>query len=158
MKVVLTITAIMIFQIHLFGQHRIDSLVGEWKLEKYFSPEKNTEVKTSVDNGCENFLILRFHKNKKVDLVFTDQKDTIEFSGKISFLKDGTIKLRNSIHEIIYLGELEKCITAPLRIEMRGIFFRTFDYSVSNNQLQLIFNLPEDLQSRKQMVFRRSFL
>ncbi|MBO9700134.1 MAG: hypothetical protein J7604_07970 [Sporocytophaga sp.] len=159
MKTIFTIFTIIItlfiFQNNLFGQKRIDSLVGEWKLEKYFSPQKNSEVKNSEDNGCENFLIIKVNENKRLKLIFTNNKDSFVFSGKIVFLKNGTIKLKNNIHEIVYLDELEKCITPSLRMEIRGILYRTYQYSIKENQLHLIFNLPEDIHSVKQMVFQR---
>jgi len=156
MKTIFTIIiTLFIFQNNLLGQNRIDSLVGEWKLEKYFSLEKNSEVKNSEDNGCENFLIIKVSKNKRLNFIFTNTKDSFVFSGKIVFLKNGTIKLKNNIHEIIYLGDLEECITASLRMEIRGILYRTFNYSIKDNQLYLIFNLPKDIQSEKRMVFQR---
>ncbi len=66
-----------------------------------------------------------------------------------------TIKIKNNIHEIIYLGELEKCITASLRMEIRGILYRTFNYSIKDNHLALIYNLPEDTHNEKRMIFQR---
>ncbi|MCR6639450.1 MAG: hypothetical protein NVV82_10850 [Sporocytophaga sp.] len=112
-------------------------------------------MKNSEDNGCENFLIIKMYANKRLNFIFTNNKDSITFSGKIVFFKNNTIKVKNNIHEIIYLGELEKCITASLRMEMRGILFRTFNYSIKDNHLDLIYNLPEDTHDEKRMVFQR---
>lgn len=88
MKTIFTIIITrFIFHNDLFGQKRMDRLVGEWKLEKYFSPQKNSEVKNSEDNGCENFLIIKMYANKRLNFIFTNNKDSITFSGKIVFFK-----------------------------------------------------------------------
>ncbi|MFN6947254.1 MAG: hypothetical protein ACK4ND_20110 [Cytophagaceae bacterium] len=154
-RYIIIIITFILSQTTLFGQKRIESLSGEWQLVSYFSPKRNGEFKNSQENGCENFLIIKFKEKNKFDLIFTDHKDSIVFSGKLILQKNGQIKIKNNIHEIIYLGELEKCISAPLRMELRGIFHRTFKYLIQDNQLLLIFNLPEDLQGEKQMTFQQ---
>jgi hypothetical protein len=151
-KYLLTIISFLII-LGVYGQRKIDSLVGFWTLKDFYSIKKNVFNNNYKTDGCTDFLILEVKKNKKINLIFTNHLDTFIFGGKIKFKRHNITRVKNYIHEIIYLGDLEKCITPALREDFRMIFHRTYSYSVENNQLSFLFNLPKDSINIRKMTF-----
>jgi hypothetical protein len=152
-KTVLTFIFVT-FLVKLTGQNRLDSLVGDWHLQKYYSYLKNQDIESWTPNGCKDYLTLSINKKGKLKIIFTDHKDSIVFSGQVKS-KSNRIKISNNIHEIIYLGSLEKCITPGLREDIRGTFYRTYNFSITGQSLTLYYNLPTNLADIKTMVLTR---
>jgi hypothetical protein len=138
-----------------FTQNRIDSLIGRWHIKQYYSPLKDSLITRSDEIGCTDFLILEIGKKGKVKYIFTNQNDSILFSGKIRCHEEHSIKITNNIHEIIFLGELEKCIDAGVRMDMRAVLYRTFDFRLNQNTLSFLFDYPNEKTKIKSIDFVR---
>lgn len=150
----LSILMLLISSTDLLGQNRLDSLEGDWHLKKYFSYLKMQDIESWTPNGCKDYLTLSIHKKGKLRIIFTDHKDSFVFSGKIRS-KNKRLKISNNIHELIYLGNLEKCISPGLREDIRGTLYRVYNFSVTGKQLTLYYNLPANSSDIKTMVLFR---
>ncbi len=140
-----------IFLIDLTGQNRLDSLVSDWHLQKYYSHLENLNIENWDSNDCKDYLTLSINKKGKIRIIFTDHKDTIAFRGRIR-IRNKRIKISSNIHEIIYLGDMEKCITPGLREDIRGAFYRIYNFSVTGNQLTFYYDLPTNAREIKTIV------
>jgi hypothetical protein len=138
------------------GQDRLDDLWGTWQIVNYYSPSDDSLV-TTADGGCSEFLILEVRKRGKLKFSFTDKKDTVRFSGRVTLnKKNNKIHIQNNIHEIIHLGELENCISASLRIDLRSAFYRVFDFSITNeNTLIFYYDFPLEPKKLGTLTFKR---
>ncbi len=155
MKIRQILTAILLclFQ-DTFTQTRFDSLKGSWRLICYQSPSTDNTIDRG-GNGCADFLTLKVNSKGKIKFIFTEKADTIKFSGRIKTTRDKRIKINNNIHEIVYLYELEKCITPMLRIDLRKILFRTYDFSIQKDTLTFFYDLPRRPTCIRTMTFVR---
>lgn len=136
------------------AQTKFAGIQGNWKISYYESPFKDTIFK-SGDNGCEDFLFLEISPNGKMLLKFTYQKKSYTCKGRIKQKKYQKIKITNKIHENIFLGELEVCISATLRMHFRSMFYRTFRYGIENNKLTFYYDLPDRPDVLRTIVFTR---
>jgi hypothetical protein len=155
MKKCIWLTCLLLFISNcIIAQSRYDSLFGSWQIEKYESPYVDSIIKNG-GTKCEGYLILKINKKGRVKFLFTDKKDSIIFKGKITFKQNNTIKISNNIHEKIFLGELENCITPVLRIEFRTMFYKTFKYVIEHDKLTFYYNLPKNPEVIKTITFIR---
>jgi hypothetical protein len=151
----LILTTILLYSFKdFYAQSRLDSLTGSWQIVNYQRPTKDTTI-YQAGNGCRDFLVLNIDSKNKIKFVFTDKKDSIVFSGRVKLNRDKTIKVDNNIHEILYLKELEECVTAPLRIDLRMTFYRTFNFTIQNDILTFYYDLPAEPTVIKTMTFVR---
>ena len=138
----------------LFGQKPGD-LSGNWQIKTYHSTLSDSGTASGVEKKCTELLVLKISKKGKMKFVFTDKKDSVVFAGKIKFKKNSTVQIENNILQSLYLGELEKCVTAELREDMRRVFLRTFACTVEKDKLLFYYNVPSDLKHKKTMVLAR---
>lgn len=148
---------IVLFLLPLSGaaQDRLESLRGNWVIKNFHGTIGDSLTYSTGRGGCTEFLILSFGRKGRVRLIFTNKKDTTTFTGRVRLLKNNTIRFKNNIHEIIYLGNLEKCITATLRIEFRKMFYRTFDFSIKENDLVFYYDFPPPARTIRSITFTR---
>jgi hypothetical protein len=138
----------------LHAQSKFVDIAGNWKISYFEHPNKDTIIKRG-DNGCEDFLFLEIDAKGKMLLKFTDQKKSYTCKGKIKQHEKQRIEMTNNIHEIIFLGELEACISAALRMHFRSMFYRTFRYGIENNKLTFYYDLPDRPDVLRTIVFTR---
>jgi hypothetical protein len=153
MKTIFGSTMLMFMWHVSIAQNRLDSLNGSWAISAYESVNTKIEFNTDTDT-CGAFLILNF-QGGKIKFIFTDGQDSAIFSGKISRIKNNLVRIKNNIHEIIYLDELEHCISASRRMDLRGIFYRTFNFSIRNRELSFYYSDPKNLSNIKSIRFVR---
>lgn len=130
----------------------VDSLAGNWREQEYYS-ENIKKIVTSPGFKCKDFLVLKLNKNLKSEFIFKDPIDSFSFYGKIKLRKNRHVKSENSIRDLIYLGELEKCITPGLRHDFRNIFYAIEQYSVTANELIFFYYFSDKVLHR--IVFSR---
>jgi hypothetical protein len=138
----------------LHAQSKFAGIQGNWKISYYENPYHDTIIKKG-DNGCEDFLFLEIASNGKMLFKFTNQQKSYTCKGRIKPKKNKSIKITNNIHEIVFLGELEACISATLRMHFRSMFYRTFRYGVENNKLTFYYDLPDRPDVLRTIVFTR---
>jgi archaellum component FlaG (FlaF/FlaG flagellin family) len=154
MKKNLASILLTVFMTALFGQNPTH-LAGNWHIQSYYST-LNDSVKASLaEKKCCDLMVLKISKKGKMKFIFSDRNDSVVFAGKITFKKNNTVQIKNNILQGLYLGELEKCITAELREDMRRVFLRTFACAVEKEQLVFYYNTPSDLRHKKAMVMVR---
>ncbi|MES2680699.1 MAG: hypothetical protein V4635_12470 [Bacteroidota bacterium] len=154
MKKKLTSILLSVFMTSLFGQTQND-LTGNWLVKTYYSTLSDSGKASMAEKKCSDLLVLKINKKGKMKFIFTDRKDSVVFAGKITFKKNNTVQIENNILQSLYLGELEKCITAELREDIRRVFLRTFACTLEKDHLLLYYNTPSDLQHKKAMVLVR---
>jgi hypothetical protein len=155
MKASFSFIILFLSSLSLAAQGRLESLQGNWVIKNFHGPTGDSLTYSIGPGGCTEYLILKFDRRGKARFIFTDKKDTATFSGRLRILKNNGIRFKNNIHEIIYLGELEKCITPVLRIRLRMMFYRTFDFTIKGDELVFHYDFPPPSQIVRTITFKR---
>jgi hypothetical protein len=137
---------LFVLYINGFSQSGDFDLYGRWNLFEYYSPDKGIVKK--IDRPCGNFLSIEIKKNGKLTFVFKAEGDSVYFSGKYK-LKNNNITIWDKIHEVMYLGKMQNCISVKLRIELREMLRTVNSYKLEGDTLILYFlNKQENREIR----------
>jgi len=127
-----------------YGNNKLDSLSGRWKVFSYQSIYNDSLINNWTNNYCTLSITLDIRKNGSVKFIISSENnDSIIYNGKLKIGKNRIVNLKTNIDGKVHVGHVEPCFTYGIRLEIKHIFESIITFKHINNMLVMYYNSTE---------------